>query len=398
MLMTLMLILAWPQEASSSEMTLDKLLAGYRENAQHLQKYRVVFTRKIELNDGFKLYHSNLANLYQVELQRTHDEKKAERLRGNIGFHTNWLNAYEKWKLQFFHFDYRTDGKNYLLISPGRFQGVNEEKTTWPFPDISVTQQSLTEEYADYGVLSYRPNVERPFLLWSGLFNNKFNATKSNSLLMTGSSACFPPLTRGLQTGQGTRVPLDEVANAKPAESMMHLKKDRSGLVTVTFYGKDQNVILITQNEKEYQGRIRLRGETQATFDTSKGYLPVNIRMASRMYLDDKAVEGRNGELMASVLEIKTSKIEKIGKTYYPFEIIEREYVVDTQAAQSITIKQLVTTNKELKPLFLKSTTTWTIHRLQVTDNDIPSFELPEGTLVVDTTLGKPAMPKLQGP
>jgi len=387
MLLSFLLLLPTFQEAKSGEMTLQMLLAGYTQNAEKLSKYRVVFTKRTDLADGYKLYHSSLLSLSKDQLASARDEKKIEQLERNIRSQTMFLENYEKMKLQAQHLDFRSDGQNYHLVSPQRQIPWENIKDRWHFPDVPVTKQSLTKEYSNYQILSSRPGTDRRFLWCAGMFNNRYNATKTDSF-PTIDYLCFPPLTKRSIATDSSRHPLDSFLAAQPVEVIVKREK-QTPVYTVTFYGKDEHATLFTKNEKDYQGRIRLRPQTEVTFDSSKGFLPIYARMTGRMFLDGKPVEGPNGEYMASVFELFTTKIEKVGDVYYPFETSIKEHVWDMKAAQSITLHQLFHSKETLRPRFLKSTTSWLVHRVKPLDAAISAFELPDNSVVVDTELNK---------
>lgn len=383
MFLSFLLLLCIFQETQPGEMTLPQLQAGYTKNAEKLSKYRVVFTKKTVLAEGYKIYHSSLLSISKDQLKSAKDEKMIEQLERNIQHETMFLEGFDKMKLQALHFDYRTDGQNYLLACPQMQIPWENVKDSWQFPDGSVTKKSLTDDYLDYEVLSCRPGTDRRYLWCVGMFNSYYNVTKSDSF-PTINYLCFPPLTKRSFTTDNTRHPLDGFLAAQPVEVIVK-RKEQSPLYTVTFYGKDENASLFTQNEKEYQGRIRLRPQTEITFDSSKGFLPIYARMTGRIFLDGKAVEGPNGEYPAIMSEMFTTKIEKVGEVYYPFVTSIKVNVWDMKAAQAISLNQLFHSKEELRPRILQSTTSWLVHKVQPLNAAIPAFELPDNTLIVDT-------------
>ena len=287
-------------------------------------------------------------------------------------------------KLQAQHFDFRCDGQNYLLVSPQMQIPWKDVKDSRQFPDVPVTKKSLTKEYVDYQIVSYRPNSDRLYLIWAGLFNERYNVSKTNSPTIL-DYLCFPPLIKKSFATDNSRHPLDGFLGAQPVEKPAPETGEQSPLYTVTFYGKDQNASLFTQNEKDYQGRIRLRPQTEMTFDSSRGFLPIYARMTGRMFLDGRPVEGPNGEYPSNMRELFTTKIEKVGEVYYPFETSIKEHVWDIKTAQAIPFDKLFHSKEELRPRILQSTTSWLVHKLLPLDAAIPAFELPENALIVDT-------------
>jgi hypothetical protein len=317
-------LLGWPSPGTGQTLTINDVLAGYKQNYASFETLRVSWVQfQLKTPGWYEVQEAHRAKLEQAATRPELTAARKAEVRTQLAAQRTMLadpaNKVKRYTAQDFwtdrhRFQVRTQPRDH---QPGKEPGDERFR----FPDEAPDTQGLLTTYQHMSILSFQGDLSKGFRVWEGRKRRDSHAAVVHAKFQTPKAFPFPPLG-GDNKLWGAYWHAIDAFFALPAEQLTVTGTEtvdgrKTHVVSHLLVNKDASRFLAASFAKKYQGSLHKIDLTRAWVDASSGCLPVKMEWESYYVLteDGKAYSTRSRPFLT--LEVKAIEhIENGG--WYP--------------------------------------------------------------------------------